>query len=135
MKRSLPFLWIAEKEAGLSGRYMLRLTGEEVNRLFGEGLRQRFIDDIFPPPIATEVGRKFDTVVETPALVRTLGPFFKNLPNGPVGECAVVPLVGDGGRRALLGVTVPTVAMNTPPRLFPICQEKRVLTLDELTSD
>jgi hypothetical protein len=136
MKRSLPFLWIVEKEAGASGRYMLQLTGEEVNRLFGESLRGRYIDDIFPPSIATEVGRKFDAVVETPALVWTLGPFFQSLPNGPVGECAVVPLVADGGRRALLGVTVPKVEMKTPPRrLFPHCQEKHVLSLAELATD
>ena len=87
------------------------LAGEEVNRLFGESLRKQFIDDIFPLPIASEVAGKFDEVVETPALVWTLGPFFGGSPKGAVGECAVVPLVGDGEqgqRHALRGV---------PPRL------------------
>ena len=135
MAAALPFVWIVEKEAGPSGRYMLRLAGEEVNRLFGESLRHRFIDEIFPPPIASEVVRKLDTVSETPALVWTLGPFFEGSPDGPVGECAVLPLVGDDNRPALLGVTVPTVAMNMPPRrLIPIAQEKRILTLAELTA-
>jgi hypothetical protein len=135
MTVALPFVWIVEKEAEPSGRYMLRLTGEEVNRLFGESLRRRFIDEIFPPPIAMEVVRKFDTVVETPALVWTLGPFFEGSPDGPVGECAVLPLVGDDNRPALLGVTVPSAAMDMPPRrLIPIGQEKRILTLGELAA-
>jgi len=135
MKRSLPFLWIAEKQWGVSGRYVLRLAGEAVNRLFGESLRHRFIDDIFPAPVAAEVTQKFDKVVETPALVWTLGPFFDALSDGPTGECAVVPLVADSGGQALMGVTVPKGAMRMPPRrLFPLSQESRILSLAELAS-
>src|SRR5258708_33543062 len=135
MKSALSFVWIAEKEVGRSGRYVLQLTGEEVNRLFGENLRRRFVDDIFPAPVAAEVTQKFDKVVETPALVWTLGPFFDALSDGPTGECAVVPLVADSGGQALMGVTVPKGAMRMPPRrLFPLSQEGRILSIAELAS-
>src|SRR5258708_10031306 len=93
MKSALSFVWIAEKEVGRSGRYVLQLTGEEVNRLFGESLRRRFIDDIFPAPVAAEVTQKFDKVVETPALVWTLGPFFDAQSAGPTAQSPLVPPV------------------------------------------
>ena len=130
IRAALPFTWIAERE---TGRFCLRLAGEEVNRLFGESIRRQYIDDIFSEPVAAEVARKLDLVVDTPAVIWTWGPFFEATPQGPSGECAVLPLAIDGAPRALLGVTVPSAAIVEPPRrLYPICQEKRIVLLADL---
>jgi hypothetical protein len=132
MAGSLPYIWIVEKQLDQPHRFLLRLAGEAINALFGESLRLRFIDQIFPPPIAGEVERKLDTVMESRAVVWTLGPFFESQPNGPSGECLVAPITGDGPCQGALGVTVPRHALRTPPRrLFPICQEKLVITAAE----
>jgi hypothetical protein len=136
MARALPFVWIAEQHVRRSGRYFLRLAGEEVNRLFGGSIRHRFIDEILPAALATEVEHEFDLVVNTPAVMWTFGPFFEAAPGGPSGECAVFPLVGDDGCGAVLGVTIHRGGVQKLPyRLLPIGRERRVLTLDEISQE
>jgi hypothetical protein len=135
MRTALPYLWIAEKDEEDPPRFCLRLTGEEVNRLFGESIRQHYLFEIFPPVIADEVTRKLERVVTGPAVVWTFGPFFETSPEGPQGECVVMPLRVEGRCRAVLGVTVPTASIVRPPRrLYPICRQKEVVTVENLAS-
>jgi hypothetical protein len=132
MLRALPYLWIAEREEDDPPRFCLRLSGEEVNRLFGESIRHHYISEIFPSPIAEEVDNKLERVVATPAIVWTLGPFFETSPDGPKGECVVMPLMVEGRCRAVLGVTVPTASIVRPPRrLYPICRQKEIVPLED----
>jgi hypothetical protein len=133
IKETLPYVWIAEMEGADPLRFCMRLAGEEVNRLFGKSLRRQYIDEIFPSPVAGEVTRKLERVIETPALFWTFGPFFESSPGGPGGECAVMPLLVEGARRAALGVTVPNSAITDPPRrLYPICQRKEIVEVSDL---
>src|SRR5690349_6973562 len=53
MKAALPHLWICEEHT--EGQFYFRLTGEEVNRLFGESLRHRPIERVFSEPVVAEV--------------------------------------------------------------------------------
>ena len=133
MVTALPYLWIAEREEDDPPRFSLRLTGEEVNRLFGESIRHQYIADIFPAPIAEEVDAKLERVVATPAIVWTFGPFFETSPDGPEGECVVMPLMVERRCRAVLGVTVPTASIVRPPRrLYPICRQKEIVPVEDL---
>jgi hypothetical protein len=133
MVKALPYLWIAEREGEDPPRFCMRLIGEEVNRLFGESIRHQYISEIFPSPIAEEVDAKLERVVATPVIVWSFGPFFETSPEGPEGECLVMPLMVGGRCRGVLGVTVPTASIVRPPRrLYPICRRKEIVPLENL---
>jgi len=131
MKAALPHLWICEEQA--EGQFYFRLTGEEVNRLFGESLRHRPIERVFAEPVLAEVVEKLSRVLDERCLVWSLGPLFAAFPQGPAGECAVMPIAIGGSGRAVLGVSVSHAAIPEPPRrLYPIWQRREIVPLVDL---
>jgi hypothetical protein len=133
IKAALPYVWICDEEADGRVRFCLRLAGEEVNRLFGESVRRRYIDRIFAPTVGDEVVEKFRSVLDDRALVWTIGPFFAAAPAGPSGECLVMPLRNGEARRAVLGITVPKSDIVEPPRrLYPLTQRREIVPVADL---
>jgi hypothetical protein len=116
---ALRFLWICERQ-GSSGRLVVRLAGEDINELFGQRLRGRFLDEILPPPHHAELAATIDEVLAGPAALVTRGPLVATDPSAPPAETAILPLREGTEIRSVLGATVYEGRMAFPPgRLLP----------------
>lgn len=104
--RALPHVWLCEREAG-SGRFRYRLAGERINEVYRRSLAGLYLDEIIPPAGIAVVQRRYDAVLDTPAVIRTTGLVYLRNARTFRGERLVVPLRGPGGGAdRILGATV-----------------------------
>ena len=104
-KSALPFVWLCEHVAP-ANTYLVRLAGEEINRLFDRSIRLRVLEDFLDQPQRDELADKFDQVLAGPAVLWSRGLLFATFENGPLGECVALPLRDGGQVRLVLGATV-----------------------------
>jgi hypothetical protein len=129
---ALPFLWICERQGG-SGRFVVRLAGEEINALFGRTLRGRFLDEILPPALHAELAAAIGEVLARPATLLARGPLSVNDPGVAPADCAILPLREGAEIRSVLGATVYDAPMATPPgRLLPAIKERVLVPVAEV---
>lgn len=117
MLPALPYVWLCQREP--TGRYRVRLAGAEINELLHQPLRGRTLDEVLTEAEWDELKPKFDEALDRPALIWSEGPIFDAEPEGPHGECVMMPLTDRGRRVIVLGCTVHGLEyVPRPGRLF-----------------
>lgn len=132
MRLALPCVWLCQRER--SGGYRMRLAGAEINGLVGQPLRGRKLDEVLNENEWEELKPKLDEVLETPALIWSEGALFAGEPQGPLGECVMMPLRDHGRPAVVLGATVHGLQhVRWPGRLFAVPSKTiEVVPLTEL---
>jgi hypothetical protein len=132
---ALPYVWLCQREH--SGRYRIRLTGEEINVLFGPGLRGRLLDEILTQDEMDQLKPRLDAVLDTPGFHWCEGPLFEVDPAGAHGECVMMPLLERGRACIVLGGTVHGWRVRRDPVRFHSRSPKAqvLIPLDELTEE
>jgi hypothetical protein len=104
--RALPHVWMCERPATRAGGYRVRLAGEDINLLFGPGLRGQYLEAVLDRPALEAFVPALDAVLDSPAFSWCEGPLRRADPDGTVGECVMMPLLERGVPRIVLGATV-----------------------------
>lgn len=78
-------------------RFRMRLSGEEINQLYGRNISQCYFEDIVAPAMLADMLRRYRRVVEEPAIMHCGGHIYLASDRSVVGERLVLPLSDDGG--------------------------------------
>jgi hypothetical protein len=96
--------WICERETE-TGRYRLRLLGEEVHALVGRRVTGAYVEDVFSTHRG-EIVKLLVHVMETPAVHYSAGPLYRGEDGAVSGERLALPMAEDGDVRFVYGATI-----------------------------
>lgn len=106
LPKLLPNMWILEVEAA-TRRFRMRLTGENINAIYGRSIAGQYFRDVFQPDDAEIIAARYARALSEPAVFHASGSVYAAGGNLTVGERLGLPMLGrDGGTRILLGATL-----------------------------
>src|SRR5262245_46339721 len=106
LPKLLPNMWILEVEAA-TRRFRMRLTGENINAIYGRSIAGQYFKDVFQPDDAEIIAARYARALREPAIFHANGSVYAAGGNLTVGERLGLPMVGREGRtNTLLGATV-----------------------------
>ena len=106
LPRLLPNLWIVEVDAA-SGRFRMRLTGENINAIYGRSIAGLYFKDVFQPGDVEIIVARYSRALSEPAIFHASGSVYAAGGNLTVGERLGLPMLGrEGQTNILLGATV-----------------------------
>lgn len=106
LPRLLPNMWIIEVEPS-TGRFRMRLAGENINAIYGRSIAGQYFKDVFQPGDAEIIAARYARALSEPAIFHASGSVYAAGGNLTVGERLGLPMLGRGGStNTLLGATV-----------------------------
>ena len=106
LPRLLPNVWIVEVEPA-SRRFRMRLTGENINAIYGRSIAGLYFQDVFQPGDVEIIVARYSRALSEPAVFHASGSVYAAGGNLTVGERLGLPMLGREGRtNTLLGATV-----------------------------
>ena len=106
LPKLLPNIWIIEVEPA-SKRFRMRLTGENINAIYGRSIAGLYFNDVFQPGDAEIIVARYSRALSEPAIFHASGSVYAAGGNLTVGERLGLPMLGREGRtNTLLGATV-----------------------------
>jgi hypothetical protein len=112
-------------------RFCMRLSGEEINHLYGRNINQCYFEDIIAPTMLGDVMRRYLRVIEEPAVMHCGGHIYLASERSQLGERIVLPLAGDKG--AIMHVIGASIFRADPlVAAGPIVRESMVETFTPL---
>ncbi|HKP27547.1 MAG TPA: PAS domain-containing protein [Dongiaceae bacterium] len=106
LPKLLPNVWIIEVEPA-SRRFRMRLTGENINAIYGRSIAGLYFKDVFQPDDAEIIVARYSRALSEPAIFHASGSVYAAGGNLTVGERLGLPMLGREGRtNTLLGATV-----------------------------
>jgi len=78
-------------------RFRMRLSGEDINLLYGRNVSNCFFEDIIVPAMLPDVMRRYQRVVEEPSIMHCYGQIYMSSGRSVVGERLVLPLADESG--------------------------------------
>ena len=106
LPRLLPNVWIIEVEPA-SKRFRMRLTGENINAIYGRSIAGLYFRDVFQPDDSEIIVARYSRALSEPAVFHASGSVYAAGGNLTVGERLGLPMLGREGRtNTLLGATV-----------------------------
>jgi hypothetical protein len=88
-------------------RFCMRLSGEEINHLYGRNITHCRFEDIIAPTMLDDVMRRYLRVVEEPAIMHCGGHIYLASERSQLGERIVLPLADDnGGIMHVIGASI-----------------------------
>jgi hypothetical protein len=115
----LPFMWSLRYDRQKRG-FIGRLSGEEINAVFGKSLRQTPIEDFFAPQDVPWIHERCLRVIEKPCIVVVTGPVYAYTGHYGLGHRIMLPL-GDDHGQGMIGDEVmgATTYSLSPPGMGP----------------
>jgi hypothetical protein len=106
LPKLLPNMWILEVEAA-TRRFRMRLTGENINAIYGRSIAGLYFKDVFQPDDAEIIAARYARALSEPAIFHANGLVYAAGGNLTVGERLGLPMLGrEGKTNTLLGATV-----------------------------
>lgn len=106
LPKLLPNVWIIEVEPA-SRRFRMRLTGENINAIYGRSIAGLYFTDVFQPGDVEIILARYSRALREPAVFHASGSVYAAGGNLTVGERLGLPMLGREGRsNTLLGATV-----------------------------
>jgi hypothetical protein len=106
LPKLLPNVWIIEVELGTE-RFRMRLTGENINAIYGRGIAGLYFKDVFQPGDVEIIVARYARALSEPAIFHASGSVYAAGGNLTVGERLGLPMLGrEGQTNTLLGATV-----------------------------
>ena len=106
LPKLLPNLWILEVEAA-TGRFRMRLTGENINAIYGRSIAGLYFQEVFQPGDVEIIVARYSRALSEPAIFHASGSVYAAGGNLTVGERLGLPMLGrEGQTNTLLGATV-----------------------------
>jgi hypothetical protein len=106
LPRLLPNVWIVEVEPA-TRRFRMRLTGENINAIYGRSIAGLYFKDVFQPGDVEIIVARYTRALSEPAIFHASGSVYAAGGNLTVGERLGLPMLGREGRtNTLLGATV-----------------------------
>lgn len=106
LPKLLPNMWILEVEAA-TRRFRMRLTGENINAIYGRSIAGQYFRDVFQPDDAEIIAARYARALSEPAVFHASGSVYAAGGNLTVGERLGLPMLGrEGTTNTLLGATV-----------------------------
>jgi hypothetical protein len=106
LPKLLPNLWIIEVEPA-TRRFRMRLTGENINAIYGRSIAGQYFQDVFQPGDVEIIVARYTRALSEPAIFHAGGMVYAAGGNLTVGERLGLPMLGREGRTStLLGATV-----------------------------
>lgn len=106
LPRLLPNVWIIEVEPA-TRRFRMRLTGENINAIYGRSIAGLYFQDVFLPGDCEIIVARYGRALSEPAVFHASGSVYAAGGNLTVGERLGLPMLGREGRtNTLLGATV-----------------------------
>ena len=106
LPKLLPNIWIVEVEPA-TGRFRMRLTGENINAIYGRSIAGLYFKDVFQPGDVEIIVARYSRALSEPAIFHASGSVYAAGGNLTVGERLGLPMLGREGRtNTLLGATV-----------------------------
>jgi hypothetical protein len=106
LPRLLPNLWILEVEPA-TGRFRMRLAGENINAIYGRSIAGQYFQEVFQPGDVEIIVARYSRALSEPAVFHASGSVYAAGGNLTVGERLGLPMLGREGRtNTLLGATV-----------------------------
>lgn len=106
LPRLLPNIWLIEVEPE-SGRFRMRLAGENINAIYRRNIGRHYFADIFEPRDLSIMVERYRRALIEPAVFCAKGHVYAAAGHYCVGERLGLPMLGrDGGTRILLGATL-----------------------------
>jgi hypothetical protein len=93
--RHLPLLWAWKYDRGTE-KFTGRLSGEEINQVFGKSLRGAAMEDFFAPDQYEKIYQRHRRVVTEPSFAHGTGAVFIHAGRYGQGERIIMPLAADG---------------------------------------
>src|SRR5262245_50190120 len=93
----------------------MRLAGEEINKFYGRNISRAYFDEIADDRFRTIMVRRYQRVIEEPAIMHCTGHIYFANESRVVGERLALPLRADDGRvLQVIGISV----YDIPPLHF-----------------
>lgn len=106
LPRLLPNMWIIEVEPD-SRRFRMRLTGENINLIYGRNIAGQYFRDVFEPSDVDTIVARYTRALSAPAIFHASGSVYAAGGRLSVGERLGLPMLGRSGLTdTLLGATV-----------------------------
>src|SRR5687767_5718175 len=106
LPKLLPNVWIVEVEPA-TRRFRMRLTGENINAIYGRSIAGLYFQDVFQPGDVEIIVTRYSRALSEPAIFHASGSVYAAGGNLTVGERLGLPMLGREGRtNTLLGATV-----------------------------
>jgi hypothetical protein len=106
LPKLLPNVWIVEVEPA-TRRFRMRLTGENINAIYGRSIAGLYFQDVFQPGDVEIIVARYTRALSEPAIFHASGSVYAAGGNLTVGERLGLPMLGREGRtNTLLGATV-----------------------------
>ena len=106
LPKLLPNVWIVEVEPA-TNRFRMRLTGENINAIYGRSIAGLYFQDVFQPGDVEIIVARYTRALSEPAIFHASGSVYAAGGNLTVGERLGLPMLGREGRtNTLLGATV-----------------------------
>jgi hypothetical protein len=106
LPRLLPNMWILEVESE-TGRFRMRLTGENINAIYGRSIAGQYFREVFEPSDLDTIIKRYSQALGEPAIFHASGSVYAAGGSLTVGERLGLPMLGREGRsNTLLGATV-----------------------------
>jgi hypothetical protein len=106
LPKLLPNVWIVEVEPA-TRRFRMRLTGENINAIYGRSIAWLYFKDVFQPGDVEIIVARYTRALSEPAVFHASGSVYAAGGNLTVGERLGLPMLGREGRtNTLLGATV-----------------------------
>ena len=106
LPKLLPNVWIVEVEPA-TRRFRMRLTGENINAIYGRSIAGLYFQDVFQPGDVEIIVARYTRALSEPAVFHASGSVYAAGGNLTVGERLGLPMLGREGRtNTLLGATV-----------------------------
>jgi hypothetical protein len=106
LPKLLPNVWIIEVEPA-TRRFRMRLTGENINAIYGRSIAGLYFQDVFQPGDVEIIVARYSRALTEPAVFHASGSVYAAGGNLTVGERLGLPMLGREGRtNTLLGATV-----------------------------
>jgi hypothetical protein len=106
LPKLLPNVWIIEVEPA-TRRFRMRLTGENINAIYGRSVAGLYFKDVFQPGDVEIIVARYARALTEPAIFHASGSVYAAGGSLTVGERLGLPMLGREGRsNTLLGATV-----------------------------
>jgi hypothetical protein len=106
LPKLLPNLWILEVEPA-TNRFRMRLTGENINAIYGRSIAGLYFKDVFQPGDVEIIVARYTRALTEPAIFHASGQVYAAGGSLTVGERLGLPMLGREGRtNILLGATI-----------------------------
>lgn len=120
--QQLPIIWSYRYDRE-HGRFIGRLAGDRIEKVFGKTFRGTPMDELYPPDRFPIMFRRFQRVVCEPALYIEEGKVFQLVDHYGLGERVAMPLSSDGVLAdGIVGATVYEVFRGTT--MQPLADEQ-----------